>query len=96
MFVASALLPGCDVRPLHVLIGALSMLGLLAGQDPTPSISDPADFFDTPEPFATPRIDIYGNEIHEAIGDYRVDRRGELYERHAPDTAVLRLGPPGA
>lgn len=44
---------------------------------------------------AAPRVDIYGNDVHEAVADYRVDTRGELYERHAPDTAVLRLGPPG-
>jgi hypothetical protein len=41
---------------------------------------------------ATPRLDLNGNEIDDAVGDYRVDRRGELYERHAPDTALLRLG----
>lgn len=45
--------------------------------------------------FADPRVDIYGNEVSDAVGDYRIDRRGDLYERHAPDTAVLRLGPPG-
>ena len=42
-----------------------------------------------------PRLDIYGNQVFEAVGDYRVDPRGEIYERHAPDTAVLRLGPAG-
>ena len=43
-----------------------------------------------------PRVDRYGNPIESAIGDYRIDRRGELYERHSPDTAVLRLGVPSA
>lgn len=47
------------------------------------------------EPTSTePRMDLYGNEISNAVGDYRVDRRGNLYERHAPDTAVLKVGPP--
>jgi hypothetical protein len=41
-----------------------------------------------------PRIDIYGNRVDPAVGEYRVDFRGDLYERHAPDTAVLKLGPP--
>src|SRR3954462_2977226 len=36
-----------------------------------------------------PRVDLNGNEIDEAVSDYRVDGRGELYERHAPDTALL-------
>ena len=42
-----------------------------------------------------PRLDLYGNPIEPAVGDYRTDPRGDVYERHAPDTAVLRLGPAG-
>lgn len=41
-----------------------------------------------------PRVDVYGNEIEEAVGEYRVDGTGDLYETHAPDTEVTRLGPP--
>jgi hypothetical protein len=41
-----------------------------------------------------PRTDLFGNEIQDAVGDYRVDRRGDVYESHSPDTAVTRLGPP--
>lgn len=44
--------------------------------------------------FAAPRRDMYGNQVDEAVGDYRIDPRGDLFERHAPDTAVLELGPP--
>jgi hypothetical protein len=44
--------------------------------------------------WADPSVDPNGNEIDEAVGDYRVDRRGEMYERHAPDTALLHLGAP--
>ena len=44
--------------------------------------------------WAGPRIDLNGNEIDDAVSDYRVDRRGEMYERHAPDTALLRLSAP--
>jgi hypothetical protein len=46
------------------------------------------------EEWAEPRIDLNGNEIDDAVGDYRIDRRGEMYERHAPDTALLRLSAP--
>ena len=42
--------------------------------------------------WVAPRIDLNGNEINDAVGDYRVDGRGELYERHAPDTALPHLG----
>jgi hypothetical protein len=44
--------------------------------------------------WADPRVDVNGNEIDNAVGDYRVDPRGEMYERHAPDTALPRLGAP--
>jgi hypothetical protein len=42
-----------------------------------------------------PRIDLYGNPVDTAVTDYRVDPRGELYERHAPETAVQKLPSPG-
>src|SRR5215471_121038 len=44
--------------------------------------------------WAEPRVDLNGNEIDAAVGDYRVDRQGEMYERHAPDTALLHLSAP--
>ena len=44
--------------------------------------------------WAEPRVDLNGNEIEDAVGDYRVDPRGEMYERHAPDTALTHLGAP--
>jgi hypothetical protein len=45
--------------------------------------------------WADSRVDLNGNEIDNAVGDYRVDRRGDMYERHAPDTALPHLGAPG-
>ena len=42
-----------------------------------------------------PQVDVYGNEVEEAVGDYRVDATGDLYETHSPDTEVTRLGAPG-
>jgi hypothetical protein len=44
--------------------------------------------------WAAPRVDLNGNEIDVAVGDYRVDMRGEMYERHAPDTALIHLSAP--
>ena len=43
-----------------------------------------------------PNFDIYGNRVERAVGGYRVDLRGDLYEEHNPDTAVLELGPPSS
>jgi len=39
-------------------------------------------------------VDRYGNEIETAVGDYRIDVLGEIYERHAPDTEVAKLSAP--
>jgi hypothetical protein len=41
-----------------------------------------------------PRFDLNGNEVDDAVGDYRIDARGEMYELHAPDTALLHLSAP--
>jgi len=42
------------------------------------------------------RVDVYGNEVEDAITEYRIDVRGDLYERHAPQTALPRPKRPGA
>jgi hypothetical protein len=44
--------------------------------------------------WAEPGVDLNGNEVDVAVGDYRVDRSGEMYERHAPDTALIHLSAP--
>jgi len=44
--------------------------------------------------FAAPRVDVLGNEVDDAVGDYRVDRAGDVYERHSPETEVAKLHPP--
>ena len=42
------------------------------------------------------RVDLLGNEIEDAVADYRVDLGGDMYERHSPETAVPRLGSPSS
>lgn len=49
---------------------------------------------DVPSPAVQPHLDVYGNEIEDAITDYRIDRGGVVYERHSPDTEVAHLSPP--
>jgi len=44
--------------------------------------------------WAEPSVDLNGNEVDAAVGDYRVDRSGEMYEHHAPDTALIHLSAP--
>jgi hypothetical protein len=58
----------------------------------------PADATDSdaiaPDAASPPRVDLYGNEIDNAVGDYRIDNRGDLYERHSPGTEVTQLAAP--
>jgi hypothetical protein len=41
-----------------------------------------------------PRLDLFGNEVENALADYRIDMGGAVYERHSPETAVQKLGSP--
>jgi hypothetical protein len=41
-----------------------------------------------------PQMDLYGNQIDFAVGEYRVDGTGDLYETHSPETEVTKLGAP--
>jgi hypothetical protein len=58
----------------------------------------PADAIDSDalaiDAASPPRLDLYGNEIDNAVGEYGIDIRGDLYERHSPGTEVTRLAAP--
>ena len=55
--------------------------------EPLPEVGRDQDF----EPS---QVDVLGNEVDDAVGDYRVDIRGDIYERHSPETEVAHLKPP--
>jgi hypothetical protein len=67
-------------------------MGAGQGFDSSRQVTD--DLFSVLEPATQPRLDVYGNEIDDAVTDYRIDRRGDVYERHSPETEVPRLAPP--
>lgn len=69
---------------------------LVEGAVEVPAEGTPQDASAIADPYTQPQFDLYGNQIDEAVGDYRIDPRGDLYEQHSPDTALLKLGPPGA
>jgi len=39
-------------------------------------------------------VDLYGNEVTEAVAKYKLDATGSLYETHSPQTELPRLGSP--
>ena len=80
---------------LRMLLGAVVVVAFLAGRTP-------AVWSASPEPTSVdplvigPNLDVYGNPVEPAVGGYRVDFEGDLYEEHTPDTAVLELGSPSS
>ena len=39
-------------------------------------------------------VDLYGNEVSDAIATYSLDPTGSLYELHSPQTELPRLAEP--
>jgi len=39
-------------------------------------------------------VDLYGNEVIDAVATYSLDPTGSLYELHSPQTELPRLGSP--
>jgi hypothetical protein len=77
----------------RLLLGTAVVLAFLAGR--TPAVSSPVEYpASAIDELMPSNVDIYGNEVERAVGGYRVDLDGDLYEEHNPDTAVLKLGPP--
>jgi hypothetical protein len=91
---------------LRVWFVLISMTTALAGGTVWSAVVRPAAAFpfasstavtDLLEPNAAasaPRVDRFGNDIEDAVGDYRIDSGGDVYESHSPDTQVTRLNVP--
>jgi hypothetical protein len=47
----------------------------------------------TPEP-ETGAVDLYGNEVNDAVATYKLDPTGLMYEEHSPHTELPKLGTP--
>jgi hypothetical protein len=66
---------------------------------PPPAAGQPAtlssDESDGRVPSDEPELlDLYGNEVTDAVAKYRFDASGSLYELHSPQTEVPKLAPP--
>jgi hypothetical protein len=42
----------------------------------------------------TGEVDLFGNEVTDAVARYRFDATGSLYEVHSPQTEIPKLGSP--
>ena len=57
-------------------------------------VEDMMGIADDDAPTDEVRVDLYGNEIESAVGSYRVDFQGDLYESHAPEVTLAELPDP--
>ena len=62
---------------------------LTAPEDVTTSSTRDPEMIDGDGP-----VDLYGNEVTEAVARYKLDATGSLYETHSPQTELPRLGSP--
>ena len=81
---------------LRLLLASTMTLAFFAGRTPAVSPAEQSPSGEHGHVSSRLTTDIYGNEVERAVGGYRVDVRGDLYEEHNPDTAVLKVGPPSS
>jgi len=42
----------------------------------------------------TSTVDLFGNDVSDAVAEYRLDATGSLYEVHSPQTEIPKLASP--
>jgi len=85
------------VIPVTMLVaGSATVSKAMAAHTSNASLINPSvmDRLGAPTTAPQPHLDVYGNEIEDAITDYRIDTGGLVYERHSPETEVAHLDPP--
>jgi glucose dehydrogenase len=88
-----------EVKRLALVLVVVAALSYVGGTvlTPSPVIASQSQ----PQVVATSRdaghdgdLDAYGNEITSAVAEYSLDPAGSLYELHAPQIEIPRLGSP--
>jgi hypothetical protein len=86
---------------LSLMVGALFTPRVVtSSQSAAPSVLPTGTTTDGPnERHAQPdtadaAVDLYGNEVTDAIATYSLDPAGSLYELHSPQTELPRLASP--
>jgi len=78
-----------DYRPVAVGVPAGAPIHAPEPVEQLPSVLD-----QTGAEVREPSMDLYGNEVTEAVAKYLLDSTGAIYEEHSPQTEVPRLAPP--
>src|SRR5580765_840752 len=79
-----------------VVVAALSYVGgtVVTSLPVTASQSQPQVVATSSDAGNDGELDAYGNEITSAVAEYSLDPAGSLYELHAPQIEIPRLGSP--
>jgi hypothetical protein len=88
-----------EVKGMMLLLIAVAVLAFAAGSHLIPqpvisSLSRPQAMPAARDTTSGVRVDAYGNEVTNAVAEYSLDPTGGLYERHAPQIELPRLGSP--
>jgi hypothetical protein len=78
-----------DHRPVAIGVPAGEAIAVPAPVEQRPHSQEEASV-----PGSEPVMDLYGNEVADAVAKYRLDSRGAPYEEHTPQTEVPRLAAP--
>ena len=92
--VSSALMLAGLAVPVQVTQNRSIRSGLHPDASRSPATSLAAEAGQSPEAEEIEPIDLYGNEVSDAVAKYKLDATGALYELHSPQTEVPRLGAP--
>lgn len=85
---------GTVARQAHAATVATTCSSLSMGQTFSDDSTVDRGRFDVEQRGGKGTPDLYGNEVTEAIAEYKLDARGSLYELHSPQTEMPRLRPP--
>ncbi len=84
-----------------VLVTLCALFSLSAHSAPTMVIPAPHDDETMPAPQIADapddgqgEVDLFGNDVSDAVARYRFDAAGSLYEVHSPQTEIPKLGSP--
>jgi hypothetical protein len=67
---------------------AAAIQPVTSSTDPVP----PRTFTPAREREEDEEIDLYGNDVSDAVAKYKLDSDGSLYELHSPETQLPHLG----
>jgi hypothetical protein len=87
LVAVSWLLLVCPLLTSEIVTVSQSQSVVTAARETTPDIRHSSEDLDGV-------VDLYGNEVTDAVAEYTLDAAGSLYEVHSPQTELFHLASP--